>query len=286
MEVTAVAATSVLATPIATAQQPAPTPISLPTATPVPLATAMPTAQPYLKLFRSDGRPVEGTLVAAAPQVACTPQGEVIGCYDALLEMDFRYPAFMGQLLYTELKKGGYAGYAYEYAFDVMGSAAGGRSRNFSEGRGYMYTDAKGFNGHSAEEICADRRAAMCQELGPGALLIVLLPQAEWLCSDAMMFHAIPRSILVLDLPEHPLINGFAFTFQLLSAQAEAAFRDEWYSDGKQCAPETKVELGSTIEQLRQDLEAGTAVAEIQQRYDAMIQIAESIQSPFFAANP
>jgi hypothetical protein len=200
--------------------------------------------------------------------------------------MNFSYPAFMGQLLYTMLRKGGYAGYAYEYAFEDSESDAGGRSSDFSEGRGPMFTDHGGFGGRAAADICAGWVAAMCQELGPGALLIVILPQAEWLCSDAMMFMDIPRGILVLDLPQHPLINGFSFSFPILSAEAEATFRDTWYSDEKVCDPETKVELGAYVEQLRQDLEAGTAATEIQQRYDAMIQIAETIQSPFVATNP
>jgi hypothetical protein len=275
---------SALATPADVAQQPALSPISQPTVTPTALATATPTLLPYPQRYNTDGTPIEVTPIPAAPQVTCTPRREVIACYDVLLDMDFSYPAFMGQLLYTVLRKGGYSGYAYEYAFENTESAAGGRSRDFSEGRGPMYTDEKGFNGRPAEDICAGWVAAMCQELGPGALLIVMLPQAEWLCSDAMMFTPFPRGILVLDLPQHPLINGFSFSFSLMPEEAEAAFRDEWYSAEKQCAPETKVELGAYVDQLRQGLEAGTATAEIQQRYDAMIQIAESVQSPFVAA--
>lgn len=246
-------------------------------ATPTPLA--------YPVRYTRDGIPVEGTPIPAAPQVNCLPQGEVVTCNDELLEMTFSYPAFMGNVLFTFLRQGGYSGYVYAYAFEDYEVDVAGRSRDFSEGRGPMYTDEKGFNGRSPEEICAGWRAAMCQELGPGALLMVLLPQAEWLCSDAMLFHPIPRGILVLDLPQHPLINGFSFSFELMSAEAKAAFRDEWYND-EQCEPETEVELRTAMEQLQQDLQAGTAAAEIQQRYDAMIQIAESIQSPFIAANP
>ena len=250
-----------------------------------PLAVATPTSLPYTQRYSANGMRIEVTPIPHAPQVTCIPQGEVIACYDELLDMDFSYPVFMGQLLYTMLRKGGYSGYAYAYAFEDRESAAGGRSSDFSEGRGPTYTDATGFNGRSSEEICAGWMAALCQQLSPSAVLIVMLPQAEWLCSDAM-FVPIPRGILVLDLPQHPLIQGFSFSFELMSAEVAEAFREEWYMHGRDCEPETKAELSAAMEQLRQDLQAGTADAEIQQRYDAMIQIAESIQSPFIAANP
>ncbi len=185
----------------------------------------------------------------------------------------------MGQMLSTTLHKSFGTGYTYDYAFEDSESYAGGRSSDFSAPRGPSFTDEMGFNGRSPEQICAGWVAAICQELGPAALLIVMLPQAEWLCSDAMMFTSIPRAILVLDLPQHPLIHGFSFSFELMSAEPKAAFRDEWYND-EQCEPETAVKLGTAMEQLRQDLQAGTAVPEIQQRYDAMIQIAESIHIP------
>jgi hypothetical protein len=277
---------SALATPTPLAQQSAPSPLSLPTVTPAPLAVAEPTSLPFPKRRTADGTRIEVTPVPAAPQVTCTPQGEVITCSDELLNMNFSYPAFMGRLLYTSLRKGGYTGYAYEYAFGNGESAAGGRSSDFGEGRDLMYTDNGGFDGRIAADICAQWEAALCQELGPGAVLMVLLPQTERFCADAMMATDIPRSILVLDLPQHPLINGFSFSFPLLSADAEAAFRDEWYRDAKECVPESKVELGAYLKQLHQDLAAGTAAAEIQQRYDAMIQLAKSVQSPFIAATP
>jgi hypothetical protein len=285
LENTAVALTSALAIPTAIIQQSALSPISLPTATSAPLAIAEPTSLPYPDRYTTDGTLISVTPVPAAPQLACMPQGEVIACNDELLDMIFSYPAFMGPILYTMLRKGGYSGYGYEYIFKERESYAGGRSSDFSIGRGPSYTDQGGFGGQDVANLCAGWVAAICQELGSSALLIVMLPQAEWLCSDAM-FVPIPRGILVLDLPQHPLIHGFSFSFELMSAEAAEAFREEWYMHGRDCKPETKAELGAAMEQLRQDLQVETAVAEIQQRYDAMIQIAESIQSPFIATNP
>jgi hypothetical protein len=277
------AESSKLATP--TPQQAAPSPIHLPTITPTPLATATPTSLPYRR-YNADGTDIVVTPVPVAPLVTCTSEEAVIACYDELLDMSFSYPVFMGQMLSTTLHKSFYTGYAYDYAFEDSQSYAGGRSSDFSAPRGPSYTDAMGFKGRSADEICAWWVAAICQELGPSAVLIVMLPQAEWLCRDAMMFTSVPRGILVIDIPQHPLIHGFAFSIQLISAETAEAFREEWYMHGRNCEPETKAELGAAMEQLRQDLQAGTAAAEIQHRYDAMIQIAESIQSPFIVTNP
>jgi hypothetical protein len=139
-----------------------------------------------------------------------------------------------------------------------------------------------GFNGRTAADICSNWSAKDCVEVRPSAVLVIMLPQAEWLCGDAMMFTEIPSVLLALDLPEHPLINGFGFYFLLLSPEEVEAFRDEWYGE-RQCEPGTKEELAVVVEQLRQDLAAGRAAPQIQARYDAMLAIAASIQSPYFA---
>ena len=280
-----VAPSSGLPTPAPIAQSLSPSPIPLPTVTPSPIPVVQPSSLPYPENRATDSSLIEVTPVPAAPQLTCTARGKVTACYDELLNMIFSYPAFMGKILYTQLRQGGYSGYAYEYAFDNSESRGGGRSKDFSEGRGPMYTDHKGFNGRDPEDICSDWFAAMCEVLGPGALLIVILPQAEWLCSDAMMFQPTPRGILVLDLPQHPLINGFSFTFNLLSVEATAVFEDRWYN-GQACEPETKVALGEAMNQLATDLRVGTADPEIQQRYDAFFALAESIQSPYIATKP
>jgi len=268
-------------------------PIPLPTVTPTLRQVAISTLPPHPERYNSDdGSIIAVTPIPAAPQLTCNPQVRVIECYDDLLDMDFSYPAFMGQILYTSLRHmpSGYddqpkpAGYSYEYIFQDGENDAGGRSRDFIARRGPMYTDQSGIRWQDTTSQCEKWVAAICQELGPSALMIVMLPQAEWLCMEAMMFSPIPRGILVLDLPEHPLINGFSFSFELLSAEAKAEFQDQWYGD-RECAPETKEALGAAMEQLRQDLPAGTADPAIQKRYDAMIQIVESIQSPFIATS-
>lgn len=285
-EVVLVAPKSVLPTPVQVAQPPTAAPTSAPVIAPSPLQTPEAVTLPFPSSYTSEDVPITGTPIPATPLVICTPRAELVDCYDELLDMSFSYPAFMGPVNHTMLRRGGYSGYAYEYMFEERESVAGGRSRDFGAGRGPMYTDQSGFNGQPAAASCPTWPGMSCRELSQSALLIVMLPHAEWLCSDAMMFTPIPRAILVLDLPEHPLINGFSFSFALLSTEAEAAFQEEWYSDGKNCAPETKVELGREMEQLQLDLQAGNAEAEIQMRYDAMIHLAESVRSPFVAVTP
>ena len=267
------------------AQAVAPSPLEPPT----PQALAMPDAAsmpPFPSPYKADGTPITGTPVASNPLVICEPQGDVFACYDELLDMQFSYPAFMGPVEHTMLRQGGQGGFGYEYMFVDWENYAGGRSRDFAEGRGPRYTDQEGFNGRSAADICAEWVAAGCVELGPGAVLILMLPQADWLCSDAMMFTPVPHAILALDLPQHPLINGFGFSFSLLSKEAATTFQEQWYSGDNQCTPENKAALGSEMAQLNSNLQAGSAAQEIQSRYDAMIRIAESIQSPYFTAAP
>jgi hypothetical protein len=260
---------------------------ALPTVTPTPPPPATPTPLTYADLLNRYGDWSDldgGTPVPAAAQVACLPQGEVVHCHDTLLEMSFRYPTFMGQLLMTQIKKGGYAGYAYTYLFDDQESVAGGRSKDYSEGRGPRFDDTAGFTGRTDEEICAFFSAAICQKLSPGAVLLGILPQADGLCSD--FFQPFPRGILVLDLPQHPLINGFSFSFPFLSPEAEKAFQAQWYGEEKICDPAVKEQFGKEMVQLKADLLAGRADAAIQQRYAAMIELAQSVQSPYIAQNP
>lgn len=266
-------------------------PAALATATPAPMPTwtspaaAALTALPFPQHYNTGGATVPVTPVPAAPQVVCTDAGDTIACYDELLALEFGYPAFLGPLRYTSLRQGGYSGYAYEYEFADPEVDAGGRSSDHSEGRGPMYTDQGGFGGRTAAEICAQWEAAFCVEPRPGAVLIGMLPKAERLCTDAMPYPDLPRGILALDLPQHPLIQGFAFSFPLLDAADAAEFRDDWYSGEIKCTPENKAALAAYVEQLARDLPAGAGPVEMQARYDALAALAASVQGKYFGAS-
>lgn len=268
-----------------------PTPTVSPTATPEPTPTPLPpepTPAPP-ELPAADLPPDTGMQTPPEvqhPVVSCTLQGNVYQCYDELLEMSFQYPDFIGPLAETQLRPGGYAGYAYEYFFEAAGSGAamGGRSRDFSEGRGRMYTDQSGFGERSQDEICAEWRADICHELRPGILLLGMFPQGQWFCSDFMIPTSTPRVLLAIDLPQHPQVHGFGFTWPLMPPDQEAALQSEWYSGGRLCDPENQATFDAWMAEIRQGVQTGAADAEIQRRYDAMLHLAESIQTPYLGA--
>ena len=174
--------------------------------------------------------------------------------------MSFRYPDFIGPLAEAQLRPGGYAGYSYEYYFEAAGSGAGmgGRSRDFSEGRGRMYTDQPGFGGRSQDEICAVWRAEICRELRPGVLLLGMFPPGQWYCSDAMIHTSSPRVLLAIDLSQHAQIHGFGFTWSLMTPEQEAALQSDWYSGGRLCDPENQATFDAWMAEIRQGVNAAS----------------------------
>lgn len=267
-----------------TTPEPTPTPLP-PEPTLVPTPDTLPSAEiPAADLPPGDG--MQTPPEVQHPVVSCTLQGDVYQCYDELLEMSFRYPDFIGPLAEAQLRPGGYAGYSYEYYFEAAGSGAGmgGRSRDFSEGRGRMYTDQPGFGGRSQDEICAVWRAEICRELRPGVLLLGMFPRGQWYCSDAMIHTSSPRVLLAIDLSQHAQIHGFGFTWSLMTPEQEAALQSDWYSGGRLCDPENQATFDAWMAEIRQGVKAGAADAEMQRRYDAMLHLAESIQTPYLGA--
>jgi hypothetical protein len=71
----------------------------------------------------------------------CSPLGTFTKCVDDVLNIEFEYPTIWGEIE-AVLRTGGYTGYAYTYYFggktiaETEPLVAGGRSRDFSEGRG------------------------------------------------------------------------------------------------------------------------------------------------------
>ncbi|HEY5732067.1 MAG TPA: hypothetical protein VIS72_18630 [Anaerolineales bacterium] len=72
--------------------------------------------------------------------------GAFTNCVDDVLNIEFEYPTLWGEIE-AELRTGGYTGYAYFYYFrgkmpdETELLVAGGRSRDFSEERGWMPID-------------------------------------------------------------------------------------------------------------------------------------------------
>lgn len=270
----------------------APTVSAQPTASPateVPAAEVSATETPVAEAPAADAPVVPESLWAtlpAEPPVECVAEGDFLRCNDVLLAMNFVYPAWMGPVNNTMLREGGQAGYGYEYFFaeNQAGAGAGGRSRDFAEGRGGMFTDQLGFGGLSAQEYCAQRaEGGICRVINEQVVVMTLMPQAFQFCQDWMMMTNTPRVIVAVDLPDHPLIHGFGFTALLLPPEMDA----EWAAtpqDPNFCSDEGQGAYNARMEALRQDLPAGVADPAIQARYDALVQLAESIASPFVSA--
>lgn len=274
---------------------PSPTAASIPTATPMPPATPLPTATPAPILVPTmtptrwdlgswpEETPAEGprrvqpTLVDLPEEDApfwCADFNQAWHCKDQLLDTYFVYPEFLGRIITATMRTGGYDGLAYDYDFvdGETGVAAGGRSDNFSEGRGPMYTDQSGFQGRAPAELCADWQATTCEEVAPGVIFMVLYPKAAWFCSDGMAPTTSPRALIAVDLAHHPLIHGFGFTAALLPPTQETEWQARWFDNRTQetCAAPAQAEFDQAVTDLRTALTAGTADPEIQARYDGL----------------
>ena len=92
-----------------------------------------------------------------------------------------------------------------------------------------------------------------------------------------------PQVIVVVDLPNHPMIHGFGFTAPLLPPEMDEAWTAAPQAPDF-CTPDGQAAYDAQVEALRQDLPAGTADPQIQARYDAMMRLAESIEGPYVGA--
>ena len=150
------------------------------------------------------------------------------------------------------------------FADGEPGVFAGGRSRDFSAGRGGMYTDQWGFGGKAEEEVCARSGAALCRPMQPGVVLMVLLPRAEHFCGEAMILTTTPRALVAVDLPRHPELHGFGFTASLLppggeaEVQAQLGFAE---AAGPRCTPEQQAAFDQHMAEIRQGLATAAAPA-------------------------
>lgn len=251
--------------------------ILLPTIGFSPLPTPAPGIAPAVPQL--DDVPEEIT-IPATPFVVCTSQTEVVECYDALLDLHFTYPEFMGFISETTLRRGGIAGYTYVYLLE--NGYAGGLSNDFSEGRGGMITDHWGFGGRTAGEFCASKERGICREVKPGVVYWIEVSPAEWLCdTDSMTpFAVTPLVILELDLPTHSLLAGFGFTAPLIPPDTTPAWEVR-RGNSELCDLVHQAIFDAQIAQLLRDVMAGSAEPEIQARYDGLLRLAESLESSY-----
>lgn len=248
-----------------------PTVASIATVTPtVPVTTSAAAELTQVKVMGADGL------------ITCLPEGEFMRCHDSFLDLDYEYPAFLGQITGGSLRPGGYAGQGYGYELDdATGySDMGGRSRDYSEGRGPMFTDQGGFCNSPVESRCHFLRADLCETVKPGVVLMGIFPKARSFCVTHYNFGVSPALIVVADLPMHPTIHGMAFASFLLPPDAEANYKPT----DQNCSTEAQATYDRQMEEMRQAVQAGTAEPGIQARYDAMMRLAESISGSYLEA--
>jgi hypothetical protein len=124
-----------------------------PTHYPILTFTPGPSSTPYPS-------PKQSELISKR-KLNCSSLGIFKKCVDDVLNIEFEYPTTWGEIE-AALRTGGYTGYAYDYFFggktigETEPLVAGGRSIDFSEGRGGMSTDFAGYgnSGMQIKEIC------------------------------------------------------------------------------------------------------------------------------------
>ena len=157
----------------------------------------------------------------------CSLLGTFTKCVDDVLNIEFEYPTIWGEIE-AVLGTGGYTGYAYFYYFDgkMPGGTeplvAGGRSRDFSEGRGWMPTDFAGYGdvGIQSKESCEPRDLyPLCEEVRPDVAWMIRFPNAKFLCDGFLSTMLYPTFRIEINSPTNPIINGFVFEAPLFSEQ-------------------------------------------------------------------
>lgn len=190
-----------------------PTPPS--THTPIATATSSPTSMPSSALQRV--------------KLNCKQLETFAKCWDETLNIEFEYPISWGEIE-TWMLPGGYTGYRYDYFFGgrTIGEAepllAGGRSKDFSEGRGGMPTDFSGYT--SSKDRCADVSDLypICLAIKSDVVWMIRFPDSEDFCyfiaADVVSktkWQPIVR--IEINLPINSTIQGFVFEAPFLSAQ-------------------------------------------------------------------
>jgi hypothetical protein len=250
------------------------------TVSPLPTATTVPTVEPSpvpTPITSSGLVPYPDTLVII-PQ--CQVEGALINCHDDVLHVSFSYPATWGEVS-ARLGKGGYSGLAYKYSFLGDSQAtqaypnAGGRSSNFSEGRGRIATDFWGFTAPSQQMCDEQTQDVLCRVVKPGVVVGLYFPIAEQLCAPPApyFFTGSGDAGVFVNLPEPSLINGFVFITRFIDEEQLKAL--DGYQD---CTAEGQERFDASIHTLMQQVQSGSAPPEVMERVNTVYRLAESLE--------
>ncbi len=260
---------SVLNQPVSALQEPSPLPTPIPFAPPSPLP--VPTRKKSIQL-----------------NLDCTQEEQSIKCHDPILRMTFEYPAEWGEIR-AGFGEGGYSGYAYGYGFQnenseqTAGIRAGGRSRDYSEGRGGIITDFKGLD--FPDEPCQIdwpyHSTIVCYEIKPGVIFEVRASPGEHVCYPGPGVAGGAISVIKIDLPTNSKINGFLFADRFLSDELENALYGILETDqGGQftnCTEESYAEYDRKILEIRDMITSGNLDSESEANLNELLDLAGSI---------
>lgn len=227
----------------------------------------------------------------------CLLEDTFTKCVDNVLNIEFEYPTTWNEIE-AVLRTGGYSGYAYDYYYggktiaETEPLVAGGRSKDFSEGRGGMSTDFAGygdvglqFKKKACDSIWNDS-FPICQEVTAGVAWMIQFPNAKYICNSAPGFYTKPIFRIEVNLPNNPTVNGFVFEAPFLSEKLSIQVKNDLYpllglgpdmfptkcSDADQKAFDAK--LIAFVEMINMK----TTDRETQRKLDELIHLATSIQ--------
>ena len=251
--------------------------------TPVPTVTPEPLIhQPELN---SQGNP------------DCSSLGAFTKCMDRILGIEFEYPTAWGEIE-AVLRTGGYSGYTYDYYYggktiaETEPLVAGGRSKDFSEGRGGVSTDFAGYGESGLQfkkEPCDSKWQDMfplCQEVAPNVAWMIRFPNANYICNSAPEFYATPVFRIEVNLPDNPTINGFVFEAPFLSEQLSNDVERGLYPllgvDSNRmphkCSEADQRAFDTQLLFLMEKIKTQKVDSETQRKLDELLHLAESIR--------
>lgn len=215
----------------------------------------------------------------------CQVKGNYRLCSDPVLDMEFEYPSDWG-FIETLFRPGLTSGYAYEYKlFDndhqqIRGIQAGGRSSDFTEGRGAMITDFKGYI-YPDLKPCEIFSPRVCYEIKPGVVFKLAAISGAEICMPEPRPVTSPVAIVEIVLPGNSIINGFIFAWNFLPEELAKEF------DGilglnpervfNNCTEESIQAYDQKLNELFEAIDSNKTSGETRRNLNKMLDLAESI---------
>jgi hypothetical protein len=262
------------------------------------------TPPPAVTVPPTDSLPRQSEIVATS-MLGCVPAGPFSRCEDEVLNIEYEVPPSWGEIE-AVLRTGGYAGYAYDYRFqgktaaETEPLAAGGRSIDFSEGRGAMPTDFGGYgHGGLQKESACDTRwndsYPVCRQITSDVAWMIRFPTANVLCEGVFgSWTTAPTFRVEVNLPKNPTINGFVFEAPLFSEQFADQVETVLYpllgirpnTIPSICDESSRQAFDAQLASLIESITDRSADAETLKNVDELIHLAESITVQTSTATP